>query len=177
MNNIRSARNGAGNGYKELTDEQTKRLDELGMIWENKLDLKWNNAFRALCDYHLKFGTFEMKSGYRTEDGINLGKWIRDQRDMFAKGKLSEWREEKLRGIGFVLEKTDPWEEKFLLAKAYFDEHGDLKVPVDYKVNGVWLNKWVNEQKQIAEGKRKKKHTAEQLERLRNIGLKFDSDI
>ena len=63
------------------------------------------------------------------------------------------------------------------IAKAYFDEHGDLIVPVDYKVNGVWLNKWVNEQKQIAEGKRKKKHTAEQLERLRNIGLKFNSDI
>ncbi len=177
LNNLRSARNGAGNGYKELTDEQKKRLDELGMIWENKLNLKWNNAFRALCDYHLKFGTFEMKSGYRTEDGITLGKWVRDQRDMFAKGKLSAERAEKLRGIGFVLEKTDPWEEKFLLAKAYFDEHGDLKVPVDYKVNGVWLNKWVNEQKQIAEGKRKKKHTAEQLERLRNIGLKFDSDI
>ena len=177
LNNLRSARNGAGNGYKELTDEQTKRLDELGMIWENKLELKWNNAFRALCDYHLKFGTFEMKSGYRTEDGINLGKWVRDQRDIYASGKLSEERIEKLRGIGFVLEKTNPWEEKFLLAKAYFDEHGDLKVPVDYKVNGVWLNKWVNEQKQIAEGKRKKKHTAEQLERLRNIGLKFNSDI
>ena len=85
-----------------------------------------------------------MKSSYRTGDGINLGKWVRDQRDMFAKGKLSDDRIEKLRDIGFVLEKTDPWEEKYQLAKAYYEEHGDLNMPHDHVSNGVWLSKWLN---------------------------------
>jgi hypothetical protein len=42
-------------------------------------------------------------------------------------------------------------------------------------VNGVWLAKWLNEQKLIAEGKRKKKHSPEQLAKLEAIGLRYGS--
>lgn len=48
-----------------------------------------------------------------------------------------------------------------------------MNVPSQYVVNGVWLNKWLNEQKLIAEGKRKKKHTPEQLRKLESINLRY----
>lgn len=128
---------------------------------------------QLLCEYYKKNGSFDIPVSYVTDNGVALGKWIRHQRDFFEKGKLSEERIEKLRNIGFVLEKSDPWEEKFQLAKAYFEEYGNLNVPAQYVVNGVWLSKWLNEQKLIAEGKRKKKHTAEQLEKLQSIGMQY----
>jgi hypothetical protein len=47
-----------------------------------------------------------------------------------------------------------------------------LNVPANYIVQGVWLNKWVNEQKQIYLGKRRGKVlTSEQIERLEAVGM------
>lgn len=177
LNQLRVARNGTGKGYRKLTDEQISRLDSLGMVWGNKLEMRWQAAFKVLCDYYHKYGSFDIKCSYKTEDGIALGNWIRDQRDIYASGKLSEERIEKLRSIGFVLEKTDPWEDKYQLAKAYYEEHGDLNMPHDYTSNGVWLGKWLNEQKLIAEGKRKKQLTSEQLTKLEEIGFHYGATL
>lgn len=173
LNSLRTARNKAGNGYKELTTEQIARLDALGMIWGNKNDIAWNESYEALCDFYKNNGTFEIPAAYTTETSIRLGAWIRHQRDKYEKGEMPQERVDKLREIGFTLEKTDSWEMKFQLAKAYFEENGNLNVPAQYVVNGVWLHKWLNEQKLIAEGKRKKQHTPEQTEKLRSIGLRF----
>ncbi len=173
---LRSVYNGTSkNSYRRLTDEQFARIDALGMIWGNKHEKQWNEAFDALCGYLQKNGILDIPVSYINDSGIALGRWIRRQRDFFEKGKLSEERIEKLRNIGLVLEKSNPWEEKFQLAKEYFEEHGNLNVPAHYVVNGVWLNKWLNEQKFIAEGKRKKKHTPEQQEKLKSINFQYNT--
>lgn len=173
LSQLRSCRRTGGKNYRELTEEQLARLDALGIVWETKHEKQWNDAFQALCEFHAKNGTFDMPVAYQTESGIGLGAWTRRQRDFYANGRLSDERIERLRGIGFVLEKSDPWEEKYLLAKAYYEEHGNLDMPGNYVVNGVWLNKWLNEQKQIAEGKRKKQLTPEQLAKLEAIGFRY----
>ena len=170
---LKTTRNGTAKNAKPLTDEQIARLDALGMIWENKFEKQWNDAFQALCEYHRKNGTFEMPVAYETDSGIKLGAWIRRQRAFYAHGRLSDEHILLLRNIGFTLEKVDPWEEKYLLAKAYYEENGDLNVPGQYVVNGVWLHKWLNEQKLLGEGKRKKKLTEEQKSRLEAIGMQF----
>ena len=170
--NIRSSRTNPKKSYK-LTDEQIARLDALGMIWGSKYEKQWDDAFQALLDYQKLYGTLDVPLSFKTESGIALGKWTRRQRDFYANGRLTDERIERLRGIGFVLEKSDPWEEKYLLAKAYFEEHGNLDMPGNYVINGVWLHKWLNEQKQIAEGRRKKTHTPEQLAKLEAIGLRY----
>ena len=46
------------------------------------------------------------------------------------------------------------WDMMYEPAKRYYEEHGDLQVPAGYVAEGVWLNKWLNEQKQIYAGKR-----------------------
>ena len=177
LNHLRSSRLGKGKARKELTDDQIARLDALGMIWETKYEKQWNDAFQALCDYYRKNGTFEMPAAYKTESGIQLGRWIRRQRDFYEQGRISEDHIAKLREIGFTLEKSDPWEEKYQLAKAYFEEHGNLNVPAKYVLNGVWLSKWLNEQKLIAEGKRKKQLTSEQLAKLEAIGFRYGTSL
>ncbi len=56
-------------------------------------------------------------------------------------------RMERLAQIGMVWENADTWEERFELAKKYYAEHGDLKIPADYVVEGVWLDRWLREQR------------------------------
>ena len=107
--------------------EQIARLDALGMIWGSKQEKKWNEIFQILCNYYQEHHTFEMPVTYKTDSGIALGKWIRHQRDFYEQGKLSDERIKKLRDIGFVLEKSDPWEEKFQLAKGIFRGTWKLK--------------------------------------------------
>ena len=87
-----------------------------------------------------------------------------------------DWeRIEKLKSIGFTLEKSDSWEEKYQLAKKYFEEHGSLRMSGKTVVNGVWLWKWLNEQKNIGLGKRKNKClSVEQRVKLESIGMSFD---
>ena len=176
LTNICVSRTNQEKNYK-LTEEQIARLNAIGIIWESKYEKQWNDAFKALREYYSKNGTFDIPVAYKTESGVQLEKWIRRQRDFYVQGHITEEHIARLREIGFVLEKNDPWEEKYQLAKVYFDKHGDLNMPANYVVSGVWLQKWVNEQKLIAEGKRKKTHTPEQLEKLESIGLRYGTTL
>ena len=74
--------------------------------------------------------------------------------------------------LGMIWQKPDPWEVRYQLAKEYFQAHGNLSIPSKYRAEGVWLAKWVNEQKQIRAGKRKGKSLREdQVRRLDEIGM------
>ena len=56
-------------------------------------------------------------------------------------------RIQKLEQIGMIWDGNYSWEKKFQLAKQYWKEHGNLKMPSDYVVEGVWLDRWLREQK------------------------------
>ena len=159
-------------GNSNLTDDEIERLDSIGMLWENRFERIWNAQYKELVLYKKKFGNVRVPVGYVTESGIKLYLWLSRQFEQFNNQKMPKEREEKLTALGVVLKKNDSWEERYQLAKAYYEEHGSLKVPADYKVNGIWLNKWLNEQKQIILGKRNGKTlTSEQIKRLTAIGF------
>lgn len=172
--NTRSRKNGIGKGA-ELTEEQIKRLDELGFSWEGRHKNTWDKAYLAVCEYKKKYGDLKIPVAYVTADGLALGRWIRYQIDVGE--KLPEEKKEKLLALGVSFEKTDAWEEKFALLKQYYAERGDLKIPANYVVNGVWLARWLAEQKARLNGKstgrsgKKKTLTEEQAKRLMSLGV------
>ena len=94
--NIRFAKRNEGSGRAELSEEQTDRLDELGMIWENKNNLIWEKSYAAACRYRKKYGNLNIPVSYVTEDGCHLGRWIRAQK----RKDLNEERKRKLEAIG-----------------------------------------------------------------------------
>lgn len=63
------------------------------------------------------------------------------------------------------------------LVKAYYEEHGDLKIPANYVVDGVWIARWLSEQKVRLNGKsvgrngRLKTLTKEQEKKLLSLGI------
>lgn len=160
-----------GNIGAELTQEQIDRLDCIGMIWEPKHERSWKRGYEEAKHYFAEHGDCNVPATYVSPSGYALGRWLNRRRD---KGKANHTPEQQaqLDALGFVWDKPDPWEVRYALAKAYYDEHGDLNMPADYKPDGIWVAKWLNEQRQIYIGKRKGKSlTDEQIERLEAIGM------
>ncbi len=169
----RMIRRGMTKGAK-LTEEQIARLDKIGMVWKTKPEQKWEKGYEEARAYYKDHGNLNVRASYISPSGYRLGGWISDQREK-GKEKLSEDRRKKLDEIGMAWVKPDSWEVRYQLAKEYYEVHGNLNIPSKYRVEGVWLAKWVNEQKQIYAGKRAGKTLrADQAERMEAIGMNWN---
>ncbi len=171
INAIRSAYQGRRASY-HLLPEQIHALDELGMIWDKRSDRLWEKGYMEALEYRKVHGDLDVPATFKTKEGYLLGRWIARQRDNTT---LSAKRKKLLDDLGMVWEKAYSWEARYALAKNYYDTHGNLNVPGNYIVDGIWLGKWLNEQQLIYRGKRKnKKLTAEQIEQLNEIGMSWE---
>ncbi|MBQ7291020.1 MAG: Helicase associated domain protein [Clostridia bacterium] len=156
----------------ELSAEQVSRLDALGFVWSARSNNTWEDSYAAACEYKKAHGDLDIPVSYVNEDGCKLGRWLRRQRD--KQNELSEAKKQKLDAIGMEWASADPWEEKIRLVEAYYDEHGDVNIPADYVVDGVWLARWLSEQVARFNGKSKteKKLTTTQEKRLEALGIR-----
>ena len=170
INNIRTSCKNANGGYR-LSAEQIALLDELGMIWDKKHDRVWNKNYEAAKSYFAVNGDLNVPPSYTTDDGFALGKWIERQRN---NADISPERKKKLDEIGMAWRKESSWERRFALAKSYFEANGDLNIKTNFVADGVWLGKWLAEQK--------KKHkdgtlSADYAKRLEQIGVDWNTDV
>ena len=160
-----------------LTNEQIEQMNALGMRWQSKNDIAWENGFNHAKAYADKHGSADASLNYVCEDGYKLGVWLSKCREKYTKGSLTDSQIKQLEDIKIVWNKSrkNDWDECFEKASTYYKEHGNLNVPPSYIADGVWLNKWLNEQKLILQGKRKGKTLTEaQKSKLASIGLTAD---
>ena len=158
----------------KLTEEQVARLNAIGMRWQSKKDIVFDKGFEEAKKYSGKHGKADAPLNYVTSDGYKLGVFLSKCREKYAKGKLSEEQIKRLESINIVWNKSrkNDWNDCFEKAKNYYETHGDLNVPPKYIVDGLWLNKWLNEQKHIMQGRREgKKLTDEQIRKLASISF------
>ena len=174
LQNMKAAYHRKDKGYR-MSEEQIRLLSELGMEWDNRHDAAWERGYAYAKVYYDINGNLDVPTSYKTDDGFKLGGWISDQREKYAAGTIKPERIEKLNALNMIWEKPDPWEERFVLAEQYYCEHGDLEIPAQYTVNGIWLSKWIDEQRQIRNGRRKGKNlTDDQIHRLDAIGMRWE---
>ena len=162
---------------KYLSAERKKQLESIGMIW-SKLDYYWEQNFSEALRYYRKNGDLLVPSNFVTDNGMRLGSWIFRQRKLHSgscKGTpLTAEQTARLNSIGMVWEPEDPWLMSFNLVKGYYKEHGNINISQSTVVNGVWLGKWIAEQKKrLKSGK----HSDKQLEYLNNLPLEDVSNI
>ena len=184
-------------GYK-ISKEQIELLKEIGMRFEtNYKEEEWNKKYelaRAYYKYHKDLDVpirFKTKNGYEyDEDGVALGNWIDTQRQAFKGNsgyKISKEQIELLKEIGMRFEtnyKEEEWNKKYELAKAYFEHYGNLEIPANFKTkhgyeydeNGVALGNWINNQRQAFKGNSGYKISKEQIELLKEIGMRFETN-
>lgn len=178
---LQKIRRNRANGNGRLSQEQIDRLNAIGMVWEDTYTRQWEYGYRQALKWYEVHRSLEVPATYVDEDGFPLGKWIGRHREINPNTgrraiRLTPERKMKLDALEMRWEKNDPWETRYQLAKAYYSEHGDLNIPGGYVVEGIWLNKWLNEQKQIYLGKRSGKSlTDRQIAKLEKIGMSWGS--
>ena len=131
-----------------LTKEQQSQLEALGMIWDKSKE-NWDRYFEAAETYYRENGNLDVPVKYTTEDGIPLGRWLSNLRHQLLvrdrQSALSDEQRQQLRSIGLQDESKpeQQWNMKYDLARAYYEEHGNLNVPAAYAVDGVKLGRWI----------------------------------
>lgn len=164
-----------------LTKEQQEQLAALGMIWDRNTE-KWEEYFEAAQEYYRQHGNLDVMAKYVTEEGLPLGRWLSDisnkvSDENLRRVLLTDEQLERLKSIGFKQEKKTArqWNEKYELAKNYYEIHGDLNVSLSYCVNDVKLGRW------ISNIRSKRKHpgsngmalSQERIRQLDNIGMNW----
>lgn len=136
---------------------------------------------RGDTSYFPDGGDMEGDGNSRVQTGFREPGEAGDISDVAPDARIGRYakRFKRLEEIGMVWENGDSWEYRFHLAEEYYKKHGSLDMPADYIVEGVWLGRWLREQRGCLAGeestgnlnKLKKSLNAEQKEKLISIGL------
>ena len=150
--------------------EQGQKLLSIGMRFDKKILVKsWEEIYEYAKAFYEEHGNLEVPWKYKTDDEIKLGRWIVWQRKITP--PESEYGQ-KLLKIGMRFNKKlikKSWEEMFEYAKAYYEEHGNLEVPYNYKVDDeIKLGRWIVWQRQVTPPE------SEHGQKLLSIGMRFD---
>lgn len=167
----------AGKIAGKLTEEQIKKLESVGMKWENRNDQKFWNGYELLKKYQNQHGNIDIPNHYVTEDGFSLGKWTSNLRAAYKTGRLDNSRKEALDKLGMIWDVREyRWNVSYEAAKTYFKEHENLEIPFDYVTEqGIALGTWIRNQKESYKGKKQKSVplTAEQIKKLEELQIQW----
>lgn len=162
---------------RRLSGDRVKKLDEVGFIW-GKTDYEWERYYAAASQYYKKEGNLDVPSKYCTEDGLRLGSWIQAKRR--GKEMLTPQQIQALEAVGMIWESSSDarFEEKYRLARQFYEENGHLNVPVNYTVEGVKLGRWISLLRSVRSDPSASNYrlTAERIARLNSIGMVWMQD-
>ena len=156
----------------KLSAERIATLDALDMVW-NPRGGGWEQGLSASRAYRKAHGDLDVPRGFVTEDGMQLGSWIRARRDERSSGKLPEARIAALDALGMVWEAHDEsWRRGLAAARAYRERHGDLRAPASQvDADGFAIGAWLDRQRQSRKGGRL---SAERITSLDEIDMVWD---
>ncbi len=82
-----------------MSADAIRRLEQLGIDWD-PLMTKWLITFEALKNYKVANADCNVPMGFKTTDGIALGRWLSNQRVAYKKGIMSDERVKRLKDLG-----------------------------------------------------------------------------
>ena len=127
----------------------------------------WAEMYVIAQEYYERQGDLLVPVHYVTEESIRLGAWIANQRRQYKNGKLAKDKIELLEKIGIVWSVYEAqWVEYYGLAKSYYNENGNLLIPLLFTTNdGVHLGSWIGTQRRQYKGGELSEDKIELLER------------
>ena len=177
--------------YCSPESKRGQLLLKIEMRFENKKStLSWEEMYEYAKIYYEHHGDLEVPYNFKTNDGytydengtINLGLWVFYQRRSCS--PVSE-RGQLLLKIKMRFEKKISkhiWEEMYEYAKIYYEHHGNLEVPYNFKTNDgytynengpIILGKWVVKQKYVYKNR---KMDSNRIKLLEDIKIEWFSD-
>ena len=128
----------------------------------------WETKYELAKQYYEENGNLLIPSQYVIND-IQLGSWISHQRKYYKEQKLSKERIDLLEKIGMVWSALDAqWYEYYNVAAKYYNENGDLLVPLKYSINNCNLGYWIGTQRR---NYKQQKLSKERIDLLEKIGM------
>lgn len=164
--NLRALRAGKVMRGTRPNEEQVARLNEIGMVWVEGIDTKWEKGFSEACEYALKHKTLIVSNTYVSPSGYNLGTWLARQNKLYKEGKLLEERKRRLDSLGVEWIHKDPWLFRYELLLKYYEDNQTIDIPQNVIIEGVWLGKWIATQKKVYEQGRLTEEQKKLLEKL-----------
>lgn len=127
-----------------LTLEQIDLLDRIRFTWD-PYSTEWRTNYVALAEYKAKHGNCEVPG--KSREYPVLGRWVKQQRSLNARGELSEERVTLLNRIGFDWEaRIGTWDQRFRELCAFKERFGNTRVPVKWKDSPI-LGNWAAAQR------------------------------
>lgn len=168
--NQRVLRN-AGN----LSRERIDLLNELDFIWDAKEE-RYMKSFYQAKTYREKYGRFPTTSD-KNDESENVYRWIRNQKQIYKNGKMSDERVKLLESIGLELEiipKDVAWDKMYEGLADYVRERGNFPATNDSKESDeiYSIYRWMLRQRKLY---RAGKLTDEQIKNLESIGFVWDA--
>lgn len=173
LNNQKAIRKGTIVG--KLTEDQIQKLNSIGMIWDS-LDYFWEQNFKLAKEYYLTYGNLDIPTNYKSTNGKHLGNWILRQRQLYKSNSLTDEQIKKLDSIGMDwMDRVDRiWENRFLEAKNYSEEYGNLSVPKNYRTKTDFpLGIWIQKQRSLYKNN---KISEDRIKRLTDVGMNWNPD-
>ncbi len=101
-----------------------------------------------LLIYQTANGNMDVDETYLSSDGFPLGEFVLKVREAELGKKLETWQKEKLKSIGFALEKADQqWESLYYIIKEYAGKNnGALPKATERTKDNVLIGAWVRQQ-------------------------------
>jgi hypothetical protein len=159
------------NRKEKLDSERQKRLEEISFGWGLTYAVTWDETYALLQKFKKREGHCNAPQSH-TDDGANLGTWVKTQRQLNRKEKLEPERQKCLEGIVFEWGSTSAasWDEMYSLLQQFKKCEGHCNVPVSHKEDGANLGVWAHRQRQR---NRKGKLDPERQKSLEEIGFEW----
>ncbi len=178
---IQRSRRSAGS----LSPSQIQKLDDIKMPWKTEMSKKEKRKlfFYFAEEYYIKNGNLLIPSSYVVnlpKLGIDLqvGQWIRRQREYYRMGLLTDEQIRALKKIGMVFDYRETiWLLKYEMIKKYYDENGNINFDLDFTLEDEQLK--FNPHKFLAKQRidyNKGLLSTDKVNLLKAIGLKFKND-
>ena len=163
----------------KLEVEKVESLEHIGMVWD-AFNKKWEQGYAAAAQYYADNGDLCVPIAYVTNDGLRLGSWIRNQKQAYTAGTMTQDKISRLEAIGMQWSQNNyeqQWNAAYKAAKRYFEATGNLNVPIGYvTTEGIALGKWVARQQYAwkCPEKSNSKLTPQRIAMLDAIGMQWE---
>ncbi len=158
-----------------LTKEKIAELESIGMDWRTWPEIQWDKAYDSALLYFKTHGNLDVPLRFKTASGFQLGIWINEQRNRYKTDSLSKEYICRLNSLCMEWDKVSKkhsWDEIYLFAQQFYMEHGHLVVPTDYRIDGVYLSRWISSQRTLY---KKGRLSEDKIIKLENIGMFWGS--
>ena len=156
--------------------DETKEITDLIVRLNRVLGATWTVMYNEAKEYYRIHKNLNIPRRYVTPEGYALGSWISIQRRVRGgtlSGILTENQIRKLDTIGMNWEykHNTNFNDKFELAKRYYEKNGNLDITARYKTyEGIPLGKWITRLRRLRKNG-SASLTEEMIRKLDSIGM------